>query len=1501
MKKIILTNILVVLISLGFSYVYLQGQNVLNSGDPIYIKGYNEKQVFMKIYKVENDIKVIMNRGIEKEEKRIYMTKILNANTSGNIDEKILIKDMGLYFIEFIKNNKIISSDSFFISNLNFISSYDGNNLFLDIKDKDGNSISSDIYVVNSNDETTIFNNKSILNYKVSDLKEVYIKSEKGIAFKNYYFYKNSYPSSPIEFLKDKPIYKNNQEIKFNIYSFIKEENYYILNPNTKMNYIIKDPAGNKLVEKEITTNELGIYSDSYYLSENVPYGYYSVSIKSDTNTKNTGFIVENYEKPTYEIDIKSEDIYYDDDKAVFDISLNYFDGNPVSEAEIKHYVYYGRYPMSRDKLVYEGQSFTNDKGELKIPVKVDIEEDGFYNLEIISIDPSQKQMEKNKYVKVIKGKYKIEILNAEDYYLDLKEKYKISLLDRENNGISGEVDLEIIKEVYENEKYENKVFYSEKISVNNGEGKFQISDLKQGFYIAKLKYKNSIKTYYLNVNEKNGAFVDFEIEIIDRVDNNLSVKINKPQNASGYLYLTGLNIYQKISFEKNKNIYNIKIPEKILENNIFVEAIALYKGKILEDNISLDIKKEKLKYEFEIMKDKENYKPGEDVKLTIKTNNKGIFNISIVDEALYEVHEDNYDMINSLYPQLYSSNLELSGRTNYFYLRNLSDLNEEDAHRFASYKGSGTNENIREYFPENALWIPFIEIDQEKDIVFNNPDTLTRWRVNVLGISEEKIDKKEIKYESKKDFYITPYLPEYYTINDKIKLSLRVVNNTQSDKKIKYSIISENNLFSINNSEDELKVASGSSKNIYFDFYAKSIGKDNIIFDFEYDKVKLPVEIISDSIEKEFIKLENSDEKDIILYADQKYRQFSIENIITDNIKFLENYEFRCSEQTVSTIIPLILASNSGYEIDDLNKRVISSLQILYKYQQNDGGWGWWMNSEKSDLLMSTYVLEALYIIQKNGYQVSQNVIDKGLNYLKSHIIDGYINYVLSLYNETINIPLSEASKYDLLFMSFYNKDAFDILMDEIEITQDMISYDINNSYTTELELNSYLLKSMVENSYDKEAILKLMNNIINLRSSKNWFSTKDTAIALRAILKAKEYLTLPTENNEFDLVEEKTIIKDKGIIEVLYKEKMKEKSGNVGIEKEYFKKFTTKIKKENDFYLIDYFLNTKKTINIQNIEFLKNDDILIKPNFSYIYLKNENLDINDNIKYDNEDSILYLYDKEIEDPKEILIHEKEIYIIDDSNNLYKFEDGILFKTEDDIIAMNIYKEKFMFISEKDGKKYLHYNGERYSINEDIFSLDTLDDKIYMFGDYTYIFDLKNNSISKKYPFVSKKILNDQNDKITYFGGLKFYANREWTDIQGVYLLKLMNESIIVKKGDILKTKINIDSNVKEFLTVESYIPSNSQLLEDYQERKVTSSGKYYNYWYSEWNHNYTAYEYRKNKITFFSDLYSNGDFEYYFKILSEGEFSLKPDFAYNMYLPNSFGLNQKIIMKIE
>lgn len=1497
MKKYISIIIVSLIFITGLSYVYIQGQNVINSNDYIYIKGYNENQIYMKIYRVINDIKVVMDREVEKSEKILFTSKILNADTKGNIDQKFKIDDKGLYNVEFIKNNKIISTDSFLISDTNFISSYDGEYLYLDIRDLNNNNIKSDIYIVDSNGKTTIFNDKKELNYKINNLYQIYIKNKEGIAFKNYYYYRNNYPSTPIEFLKDKPIYKNNQEIKFNIYSFKKLDNYYVLNPNQNMRYLIKDPAGNQLVEKEIKTNDLGIYNDSYYLSENAPFGYYSVTISSDNYTKNTGFVVENYEKPTYEIDIKSNsDIYYNNNTSEFNIQLNYFDGNPVSEAEIQFYVYFGKYPMSRDKLVYDGKAFTNEKGNLSIPVKVDISEDGYYNLELISVDPSQKQMEKKYYVKVLKGSYNIDIANIDNSYLNQAKKYQILLTDRNGNKISDQINMKIYKEIYEDNKYSNKKISDKNIKVINGISEFSIEKLEQGFYNIVFQYKDSSKTYYLSVNDNNET-IDFDFSIKQENNNGIIVEVNKPNNFNGYIYLSGLNVYEKLKLENNVNEYKINIPEKILENNIFLEIIGIYKGNVLKKSKTIDIKKNKLNYDFQVTTDKDIYKPGENVKVKIKTqeDENSIFNLSIVDDALYNVYEDNYNMLSSLYPKLYSSNLLLSGKDNYFYLRTLTKLNDEEVHKFASYKGSGTNENVREYFPENALWIPYIKVNGEKEINFTNPDSLTRWRINVLGINGEKIGTKKIKYESKKDFYITPYFPDFFIINDKIQLNVRIFNNTDKTKNINYKIYTENQNIKLINSSGEISLDQNESKNIKFTIEAKNIGKDKIIFDFKEDIVKLDYEVISDEIEKDFIRIINTDESTLNILKGESYRKFSVENIIKDNIYYLDNYKYRCSEQTVSTIIPLLIAKEYGYKIDNIDKKVIEALQILYKYQQNDGGWGWWMNSEKSNLLISSYVLEALNIIKNKGYQVSQKVIDDGLNYIKSNKINGYENYILNLYNEAINLNVQNTNKIDLLFMSLYDKKAFELIKNFISETEDIISFDANNNYTTDIELNSYLLISMIKNHYDNNSIIKLMNNIINLRYSKHWFSTKDTAIALRAILMAKDYLKLDSSIDDFIKSEENTNIFKKGIYEVLSNKKIMNDTKNVSIKKEFYKKYTSVIKKGDKNYLIDYFLNIDEDMQVKNINYISEDKVLEKDNFKYIYLKDKDYTIDQNIKYDSNKNQLSIYNKIIENPKEVMIYKELIFVIDNKNNLIKYENGLLYKNEDQILSMSIYNDNFIYISRDNDVEYLNINSKKYNISNDIFSVDTLDGEIYLFGEKTYIFDLARDKIIEKYPFVSKKIIKDKNKELEFFGGIKFYGNNDWSDIQGVYKINLENKPIELITGDILKAKIIINSKVKDFLTLESYILSNSQLLKNYNERKVSDSGKYYNYWYTEWNYSYTAYEFRKNKITFFDDFYSNGNFEYYFKILSPGQYVLKPDFAYNMYLPNSYGLNEK------
>jgi hypothetical protein len=1499
-KKFLLSSFLIIFISLGFSYVYLQGQNVLNSDEQIYIKGYNEKQIFMKIYKIENDINVIMDRGVTKEEKTLFSTKILNSDSNGNIDEVLTIKEKGLYFAEFVKNNEIISSDSFLISDLNFISSYDGNNLFLDMRDKNGDQINSDIYIQTSNGKTTILNDKKIVNYEIEDVEEVYVKSDIGIAFKSFYYYRNNYPNEPIEFLKDKPIYKNNQQVKFNIYSFTKNENYYVLKPNEKMNYIIEDPAGNKLVEKEFITNDLGIFTDEYYISENAPFGYYSVLIRSGNEVKNTGFVVENYEKPTYEITVKrEEDEYYDGDTINYEIELDYFDGNPVSNAEIKYYVYYGRYPMNREKLVYDGKSFTNEDGVLNVSIGVDIKEDGYYTLEIISIDQSQKQMEKTDYVEVHKGKYKIEILNNNDFYLKLNEEYNISLKDRNNNKISGDIDLLIRKEIYEDEKYKEVLIQKKSIEIKDGIGSFKINDLENGFYTIELIYEETLRSFYLNISSEEDR-VDLSIDTVKINPKKYELVVEKPEDMNGYIYLSGLNVYEKIELEKSKNSYFIDLPEKILERNIFIEVIGIYNGNVYKTSKKINTKDD-LNFEFEINMGKSNYKPGEKATIKIHTPHKSIFNISIVDEALYKVYEDNYDMVKSLYPELYSSNIVLSGREEYFYIRRLTELNLEDSHAFASYKGSKANENIREYFPENALWIPFIEVEGEKEIEFTNPDSLTKWRVNVLGINNEKISKKTTNYNSNKDFYVTPYIPEYISLNDSMKLNLNVTNNSTQNKNISYDIYNENSTLNLNNSKGNIELKAGESKLLSFDLKAISLGKDDLVFDFQEDIVKLPIEVYSNEITQDFVEIVDTDTQKIELKEGDRWRPFSVENIILDNVEYLDEYEYRCTEQTVSTIIPLLIANDKGYKIEDLDKKVTSALQILYKYQQSDGGWGWWMNSEKSNLLMSTYVLEAFHIFEKYGYQVSEKVIESGLNYLRSNTIAGYQNYVLSLYDTDINIPISTAEKIDLLFMSFYDKDAFEILLEKIDENKDIISFEFNNYYNTDLEMNSYLLLSMIKNEYKKESILKLMNTIINLRSGYNWYSTKDTAIALRAILEAKEYLKLSEKISGFQKVFDNITLENKGLIEIISNKKIENVSSNMDIKKTFYKKYSTKIFKDEETYIIDYFLNTNDNFKIRSLEFVQNDLILKKKDHEYIYLKDDDFKYNDDVFYNYNESVLYMHDKKITDPKEIMIRNNEIYVIDLENNLYKYENGLLYKNVLNILSMTYHKGEFVYLFKKNNKIYLKLNNENILVENGIFSIDSLEDKLYLFGNKAYIYNESESFLEEEFPVVSKKIIENKNYKIKFFGGIKFSGNDEWTDIQGIYTLKYNNDVIKINSGDIIKAEINIDSNIKNYLTLESFIPSNSQLLDNYQERKITDSGKYYNYWYSEWNYTYTSYEFRKNKITFFNDYYNSGSYNYYFKLLSAGKYFIKPDFGYNMYLPNSYGLNERMILKVE
>jgi hypothetical protein len=115
------------------------------------------------------------------------------------------------------------------------------------------------------------------------------------------------------------------------------------------------------------------------------------------------------------------------------------------------------------------------------------------------------------------------------------------------------------------------------------------------------------------------------------------------------------------------------------------------------------------------------------------------------------------------------------------------------------------------------------------------------------------------------------------------------------------------------------------------------------------------------------------------------------------DGLRYLEHFEYECTEQTISRFLPNVLTFNAlkslGLENPELEARlpglVETGLNKLYQQQNPDGGWGWWHKIDhwRSNPHISGYVVFALLKAQQAGIDVSDSVLANGINYLQTQI----------------------------------------------------------------------------------------------------------------------------------------------------------------------------------------------------------------------------------------------------------------------------------------------------------------------------------------------------------------------------------------------------------------------------------------------------------------------------------------------------------------------------------
>ncbi|MCC7333857.1 MAG: hypothetical protein IT422_02100 [Pirellulaceae bacterium] len=317
--------------------------------------------------------------------------------------------------------------------------------------------------------------------------------------------------------------------------------------------------------------------------------------------------------------------------------------------------------------------------------------------------------------------------------------------------------------------------------------------------------------------------------------------------------------------------------------------------------------------------------------------------------------------------------------------------------------------------------------------------------------------------------------------------------------------------------------------------------------------------------------------------------------NALFEAIPFLIDYPYGCVEQTMSRFYPLAIATDALRRLDaqavDLKQpaksgprgmlrpgirrdALLSSeeieriadlgLQRLYRFQHQDGGWGWW-EDDSSTPFMTAYVLVGLNTAAKAGIEVRGEVINRGRRYLSGWFTEGvqvadslphaqslaYMVYALALpwdaeseatdhraseITSAFDILLKRQSELNhyghcLLALSLQNagktRDAqqeLQKLLGQVQVNEETATLSVDAAewwrwWNSDVETNAWLLRALVAIDPDNPLAEKVVQGLVtNRMNGSYWRSTRDSALAVLALSEYMVHENILSEHIEFN-----------------------------------------------------------------------------------------------------------------------------------------------------------------------------------------------------------------------------------------------------------------------------------------------------------------------------------------------------------------------------------------------
>jgi uncharacterized protein YfaS (alpha-2-macroglobulin family) len=484
----------------------------------------------------------------------------------------------------------------------------------------------------------------------------------------------------------------------------------------------------------------------------------------------------------------------------------------------------------------------------------------------------------------------------------------------------------------------------------------------------------------------------------------------------------------------------------------------------------------------------------------------------------------------------------------------------------------------VRSNFVDTASWNPSLVTAADGTATFSVklPDDLTTWRATVFGATSGiSVGTQTKSTLCTNDFLARLALPRFYTEYDETVISGLIHNLSPGDLPVTVTLTTTPNIQLIDAPTVKLNVPKDGVKRQSWKVKVLKAGEAKVTLKAigitlaDAEERKLPVRTFGYRVFFAKNGLIKEDQKDLVfpikLPSDAQLADGSFDlsasassiGPVLGNFENLISYPYGCTEQTLSRLIPSVVARRLSKELNvemspEMNEKFKEAAAIalpkLTEYQHEDGGWGWWRD-DQSDPYMTAHVLEGYHLLRAVGVNIAPDRMVNAKNYLAASVNTLTANtwgrfesenqakavYVLSLYGEKLD-PLTrtwqltnlkkmtpEALSY--LIMAFKNagddKAAEQLYARLKELRSDSLEYanwehnahllkeldftgGLDYTYRfTSVETTALALRATVMMEPKNDALLDQITRWLILERDENgWNNTKTTAAVFLALL---------------------------------------------------------------------------------------------------------------------------------------------------------------------------------------------------------------------------------------------------------------------------------------------------------------------------------------------------------------------------------------------------------------